>query len=551
VVTGIFCLLLGVSACLRRNHPPARPDVPAGPSSGKSYVNYTYATQTTDPDGDAIFYQFDWGNGDTSDWSRFQTSGLTFVDTNSWNSNGQYTIRVRAKDHHEAISEWSEGLTLSIGNRPPEIPVIDSAPDTIWPGVTATLLFRAIDPDADSVTFILDFGSGDSVVTESLVPSNQFTRFRHAWANTGTFTFRVRARDSRGLLSDWSEPRTVSVPGPDLRWCFAAGRRITSSPAVAPDGTVLFGSEGDGFYALNPDGTSRWRYPLKSRVFDAPTIGGFGTVHFLTREGDFYSLYMDGTVSWRQHVGVGSSSSSRVATLSQGSVIYCPAGGLRAFDAQGNLVWRRGSGGAVAVGVDGTLYFVGDSVQAVHPDGTAYWSSAVFYGPNRSPPALGADGTIYWLDTHGALSAFNPEGSLRWTSPLDGTYPLTSPVIGPNGTIYCGAKRGLYAVGPDGNVKWHFATPDEIRSTAAVAADGTIIFGCDDHMLYALDPNGSLLWARGTGGHVRTSPTIAPDGTIYFGSSDHCLYALAGTSPLADSPWPMFHHDPQHTGRAR
>jgi outer membrane protein assembly factor BamB len=109
----------------------------------------------------------------------------------------------------------------------------------------------------------------------------------------------------------------------------------------------------------------------------------------------------------------------------------------------------------------------------------------------------------------------------------------------------------LYAVGPDGNVKWHFATPDEIRSTAAVAADGTIIFGCDDHMLYALDPNGSLLWARGTGGHVRTSPTIAPDGTIYFGSSDHCLYALAGTSPLADSPWPMFHHDPQHTGRAR
>jgi len=42
---------------------------------------------------------------------------------------------------------------------------------------------------------------------------------------------------------------------------------------------------------------------------------------------------------------------------------------------------------------------------------------------------------------------------------------------------------------------------------------------------------------------------IGKDGTIYVGSRD-CLYAIRGNSGgLADTPWPMFHHDVRHTGR--
>src|SRR6266404_6027542 len=41
---------------------------------------------------------------------------------------------------------------------------------------------------------------------------------------------------------------------------------------------------------------------------------------------------------------------------------------------------------------------------------------------------------------------------------------------------------------------------------------------------------------------------IGPDGTIYcaFGSK---LFALAGTNAVADSPWPMYHQNPRHTGK--
>ena len=42
---------------------------------------------------------------------------------------------------------------------------------------------------------------------------------------------------------------------------------------------------------------------------------------------------------------------------------------------------------------------------------------------------------------------------------------------------------------------------------------------------------------------------LGPDGTVYFGSDSNGFYALRGTSPLANSSWPKFHHDLRNTGR--
>ncbi len=80
-------------------------------------------------------------------------------------------------------------------------------------------------------------------------------------------------------------------------------------------------------------------------------------------------------------------------------------------------------------------------------------------------------------------------------------------------------------------------------------SDGIIYFGSHDNNLYALKPDGSLKWKFKTGNWIRSSPTIVEDGTLYIGSGDGNLYAINTSSKgLADSPWPMFRHDPQHTG---
>ena len=61
---------------------------------------------------------------------------------------------------------------------------------------------------------------------------------------------------------------------------------------------------------------------------------------------------------------------------------------------------------------------------------------------------------------------------------------------------------------------------------------------------------GTLKWKYKTGAYVDSSPAIGSDGTIYVGSYDGYLYAIFGNSGgLANTPWPMFHHDLQHTGR--
>ncbi len=125
------------------------------------------------------------------------------------------------------------------------------------------------------------------------------------------------------------------------------------------------------------------------------------------------------------------------------------------------------------------------------------------------------------------------------------------PVIGANGVIYVGsADQNVYAIFSNGLAKWWYTTGGEVYGAPAVAADGTVYAGSMDGKLYALDASGNPVWpAFVTGGPILSSPAIATDGTIYVGSNDGRLYAVYGNAGLADTVWPMFLHDANHTGR--
>jgi len=99
-------------------------------------------------------------------------------------------------------------------------------------------------------------------------------------------------------------------------------------------------------------------------------------------------------------------------------------------------------------------------------------------------------------------------------------------------------------------LKWSYQTGNFVISSPAIGADGTIYVGSYDNYLYAINPNGAFKWSYQTGGYVDSSPAIGADGTIYVGSLDYYLYAIQGLGSLANTPWPMFHHDLKHTGRA-
>lgn len=74
-----------------------------------------------------------------------------------------------------------------------------------------------------------------------------------------------------------------------LRWSFESRRGIMSSPAVAPDGGIYFGSA-DGFvYALGPDGLERWRRRTGGVVLASPLLTG-ELLWIGSYDGRFYAL---------------------------------------------------------------------------------------------------------------------------------------------------------------------------------------------------------------------------------------------------------------------
>ena len=96
------------------NRAPNIPSKPSGPTSGYTDGVYTYSTSTTDPDGDNVRYQFDWGDGSSTTMTGYGTSGFTGSASHAWVSSGTYYVKVRALDVYGEWSNWSPTLAVDI-----------------------------------------------------------------------------------------------------------------------------------------------------------------------------------------------------------------------------------------------------------------------------------------------------------------------------------------------------------------------------------------------------------------------------------------------------
>jgi len=96
------------------NLPPDTPKKPSGPSSGKINEEHTFTTSSTDPDGDQIWYWFDWGDDTNSGWIGPYISGNEANASHVWSKKGSYEIRIKAKDIYGAESVWSDPLEVSM-----------------------------------------------------------------------------------------------------------------------------------------------------------------------------------------------------------------------------------------------------------------------------------------------------------------------------------------------------------------------------------------------------------------------------------------------------
>ena len=93
-----------------------KPNKPAleGPTSGKSNVEQSYTSVTRDPNNLKLYYLFDWDDGADSGWLGPYESDTECEAEHTWMENGEYTIKVKAKNENGIESDWSEGLIVSL-----------------------------------------------------------------------------------------------------------------------------------------------------------------------------------------------------------------------------------------------------------------------------------------------------------------------------------------------------------------------------------------------------------------------------------------------------
>ncbi len=99
---------------LPENEAPDTPGKPTGPAQGKPGTTYIYRTSTTDPEGNQIYYMWDWGDGNFSEWLGPYNSGSVGSGQKSYSAKGEYIIKVKAKDSLGGETDWSEPLSITM-----------------------------------------------------------------------------------------------------------------------------------------------------------------------------------------------------------------------------------------------------------------------------------------------------------------------------------------------------------------------------------------------------------------------------------------------------
>jgi outer membrane protein assembly factor BamB len=204
------------------------------------------------------------------------------------------------------------------------------------------------------------------------------------------------------------------------------------------------------------------------------------------------------------------------------------------------LAWSYPTGSWIrcnpVMAADGTVYFgnYAGKLTALNPDGSFKWEYSA--GDDiYTAAAIAPDGTVYVGSHDFKLHAVNPDGSGKWTYTTGGIV-RSSPAIDGNGRIVFGSQdKNVYCLNADGSLAWKFLTGEEVRSSPAIGTDGTVYVGSGkDNRLNAIKSDGSLKWKYDAGGWVRSSPAIATDGTIYVGSSNGKLHAV---NPDGSGKW--------------
>ena len=196
---------------------PETPLTPSGETSGYVDIAYEYSTSTTDPNGDNVRYEFDWGDGSTTT-TGWYASGLTATASHSWSSAGTYYVKVRAQDVYEEWSDWSSSLSVNIEYHDVAVTSVSASPTSVRVGETVTI--RADVKNEGNYPETFDTSLYYTLTTDPLIgtqtvtlTSGANTTLTFEWTPNMTGRYEIRAEASmvEGEVDTADNTRTTFV----------------------------------------------------------------------------------------------------------------------------------------------------------------------------------------------------------------------------------------------------------------------------------------------------------------------------------------------------
>jgi DNA/RNA endonuclease G (NUC1) len=155
------------------------------------------AASSTDPDGDALEYAWNFGDG---------AAGTGVSPTHVYADNGNYQVSVIVTDSYGAADTAT--TTVTVMNAAPVVAAF--AGGSLLQGETYAAAGSFSDAGADSWTATVDYGDGSGA--QPLALSGTGFALSHTYAAAGTFTVTVTVMDDDGGASNATAEVTVASP---------------------------------------------------------------------------------------------------------------------------------------------------------------------------------------------------------------------------------------------------------------------------------------------------------------------------------------------------
>jgi len=183
-------------AVIHTSLPPMTPTKPDGPEEWVQYSETTFSTSAVEPEGEDVYYMFDWGDGNFSEWVGPYASGETGNASHSWAELGEYEIRAVAKDINSVPSNWSEPATLSIVKNKIPTNVEITGNHFGFGGVEYEFTFVSTDGDGHDIHYYVDWDDGSNTGWLGPCSSGEMITLSHSWDNKGEYWIKAWAKDT-------------------------------------------------------------------------------------------------------------------------------------------------------------------------------------------------------------------------------------------------------------------------------------------------------------------------------------------------------------------